>query len=345
MKISIKLITISLTIIIFSSCVSSRYYQPKTISVTGDFVHKPTSISFPNNFERFNRESITIFNKDSSNVGVNYVLNTKQDLRVTVCIYPASNGFEYRLRDEFFDCLQSIATSNNEGINTLPRPIKVAKDGYKVIGLSTPISNDNFKTVLVLFECGKYFLKYRISSSVIDTSALIDVSNRLLSHFSPIDIVKKQPLLPGIDIHISPGITTDSICLSALFHGIKAKIDWINNNVDSLEKCSGLPNLYFEAHKIAIDSMLNKWERMKHNNSIHDKYFNELLKIRESGFLNEFICEEYSNTLLIPESVKFDWDNYNIWRKKSNPSVRLVGIYLYLLGFEKSFEQIENANK
>ena len=335
----LKLLFGVLFVSLLFGCSASRVYQPKKINIQDDFVHKKTNTLFPINWDSFKRESITIFDKDSTNVGVNYIINnSNQDLKLTIYVYPAPTAIEHRIRDEYFNCLQAIATASNQGINTSPKHKRVSKDGYKVIGLSGTISNQNLKTVLVLFECGKYFLKYRISSSIIDTSVLIDISNKLVDKFSPIEIVKKQPLLQGATIHISPGITSDTSCLNAILGAVFAKSIWVNKQVDSLEKCSGYPSLYFEEQKVTIDSMLNKWERIKHNNTKFDYYFNDLSTIRKAGILNEFICDQYSNTLLLPDYIKLDWEKYEIWKRKNITTFRLVGQYLYLIGYENSYK-------
>lgn len=339
-----RLILRSILLLILPSllfgCLSSRVFQPKRLNVLGDYYHKNTMVKFPENFDGLKRESITSFDKDSSNIGVSYHRsNSNQNLMVTVYIYPATSGIEHRIRDEYFESLQSIATVSNQGINTTPKHIRVSKDGYSVLGLSGVISNKNQSTVLVLFECGKYFLKYRISSTDMDPGVLEDISNKLTDKFSPIDIVKKQPLIQGVDVHISPGITTDTISLIAIFAAVKSKIDWAYQNVDSLERCSGFPSLYFEEQKTSIDSMLNKWESLKHHNTKFDKFFDELVGIRKNGFLNEFICDQYWGTLLLPKELKLDWSGYNLWKRKNNPTVKLVGEYYYLLGFEQSFKK------
>jgi len=320
-------------------CTASRVFRPRQINVQGDFLHKTTNISFPINWERFKRESITVFNKDSTNVGVSYLFNNpNQDIKFTIYIYPTENGIEHRIRDEYFNCLQAIATVSNQLINTTPKHVRVSKDGYKVLGLSGVISNENLRTVLVLFECGKYFLKYRISSNNIDTSVLSDVSNKLIGKFSPIDIVKKQPLIQGSTINISPGITTDSSCLEAILAAVFAKSKWVYENVDSLEKCSGFPSLYFEEQRVTVDTMLNRWGKLKHNKTRFDKFFDDLTDIRNSGFLNEFICDQYEGTLLLPDNIKLDLENYEIWKRRTNPTVRLVGQYYYLIGYENSYK-------
>jgi hypothetical protein len=320
-------------------CSAYRVYQPKSLNVSGDYYHDKTGIEFPENFSNFSRESITSFSKDSTNIGVTYNFdNLKQDPKLTIYIYPAPVAIEHRMRNEYLECLQAIANVSNQGINTAPKHIRVVKDGYKVLGLSATINNDNYKTVLVLFECGKYFLKYRITSSSLDTSILSELIDRLVDKFSPIDVVKKNPLDIGASIHIAPVITTDTSCLDAILVAVITKAEWVYENVDSLERISGFPSLYFEEQKAAIIEMLKKWESVKHNNSVHDKYFNDLLLIRDSGFLDEFICDQYWSTLLLPDNLKLDWDNYEIWMKMNNPTVKLTGEYFYLIGYEKSYK-------
>lgn len=329
-----KLILILIVSLVFG-CTASRIYQPRRIDTQSEYIHKDTRTSFPVEWEGYKRKSLTTFNKGKTNICADYVLsNSSQDIKISVYVYPAPDAIEHRIRDEYLDCLQDIATISNSEIKTSPKHIRVSKSGYKVLGLSSVINSEKYKTVLVLFECGEYFLKYRISSSVADTSVLVDISNQLTDKFSPIDIVRTKPLIQDITIHIAPGIVSDTSNLDAVLAAALAKTKWVNQNIDSLERCSGFPGLYFEEQKVSIDSMLNKWMAVKHNNTINDKFFDDLVDIRMSGFLNEFICDQYWNTLLLPDSVKLDWDNYEIWKSINNPTVKLVGEYYYLIGYE-----------
>jgi hypothetical protein len=84
--------------------------------------------------------------------------------------------------------------------------------------------------------------------------------------------------------------------------------------------------------------MLNRWGKLKHNKTRFDKFFDDLTDIRNSGFLNEFICDQYEGTLLLPDNIKLDLENYEIWKRRTNPTVRLVGQYYYLIGYENSYK-------
>jgi hypothetical protein len=73
-----------LSISLIFGCTASTIYQPRKIDIQGDFVHKKTNTLFPINWERFKRESITIFDKDSTNIGVNYIFNNSKG---KLCFY------------------------------------------------------------------------------------------------------------------------------------------------------------------------------------------------------------------------------------------------------------------
>jgi len=329
-----------LTVSVLFGCSTSRIYRPREINCIGDYYHTKTMIAFPQSVEGFVRKNITSFNKDNTNIGISYYADSlKQDVHATIYIYPAPVAMEDRIRDEYLNSLQSISNYANQKIDAVQKQIIIEKDGYRVFGLRATISRNNLKTVLALFECGKYFIKYRVTSTGSDTMMLNKISSNLIDQFSPIDIVKKQPIVDEATIHIAPGIVNDTLSLDPILFAALAKVKWVNENVDSLERCSGFPSLYFEEQQITILEMLKKWESLKSNNALLEKYFNDLLIIRDSGFLNEFIFEQYGGILLLPEGLKLDFDNYNVWKMKNNPSVSLVGpIYYYLIGYEESYE-------
>jgi len=341
MKHNYAVFTLLLAVALLFGYTATQASKQKRIIISGDYVHKNTQIIFPESFDSYTRDDITSFTKDCSDIGVSYYFDTsKKDPHFTVYIYRAPLAMEYRLRNEFFTCLHAITDAAYPEIQANPKPHRISKDGYSVVGLSAMVSENNLKTVLVLFECGKYFIKYRISSHNVDTSELNAISCKLIDRFSPIDILKKHPLMLGADIHVSPGVTTDTACLLATLVYAKTKQEWVYFNVDSLEECSGYPSLYFEEQQLPIVEMLKKWESMKHNNTRYDKYFNDLLVIRDSGFLNEFIYDQFLGTLLLPKGLTLDLEKYGEWKKINNPTVSITGpAYYTVIGYEASYEK------
>ena len=214
--------------------------------------------------------------------------------------------------------------------------VKYAKNGIKLLGLNTTINGNDLRTVFTLFQCGKYFISYRVSSFESEINELNNISIKLMDKYSPVEIVQKQSLKQELGIHIALEMQKDSTYLNVILKGARAKAKWISENVDSLERSSGFPSLYFEAHKASLIAMLKEWEISKHNNSVFDDYLNYLLKVRDNGFINEFISDRYKDILLFPNNIKFDFDSYQNWEKINKPLLKTAYPfnYFYLIGYE-----------
>ncbi|WP_153802497.1 hypothetical protein [Paludibacter jiangxiensis] len=313
--------------------------KPKKIRAKGDYIHCQTMTAFPEQFETYLRQDIYAFNKGKTNIGVNYQ-DKQKETTISIYVYPAPPAMEYRLRDEYFTCLQSIVNTTKQGIDFSAKVSKISKDNYKLMAISASAQQANSNTVLMLFECGKYFMKYRISSNKSDTSTLRAISNKLIERFSPTEIVKHQPLKPGTTIHVAPAVIEDTIGFAPIMAAALAKSKWANEEVDSLEKCSGFPSLYFEEQKRALTDMLDRWENAKKQNTRFQKYFNELSLIRDNGFLDEFIYDQYNGILLLPSNLKLNLEKYEVWKQQHKTAASLVGpIFYYLVGYEESYKQ------
>lgn len=318
-------------------CSSTKVYQPKKIFVKGDFLHK-TKVIFPESFDNFKRAEIYSFNPDSSDIGVNYkAVNSKNNIVATIYIYPAGGAEESRLRKEYIYCLQAIANNSRNGIDALQRTIRVSKDGYKVLGLKAIINEPRITTSLVLFECAKYFVKYRITANNIDTNELAKITDQLVEKFSPIDVVKYEPLKFVVNLCVCPAAVKDSFGFVPITVAPITKIKWIKENVDSLERVSGFPGLYFECHKEALVQTIAAWDSVKQNESQFKDELNELLKIKDSGFLNEFIYDQYNGMLLLPSGLKLRMEEYYKWKRKNKPTYSLVGpVITYIISYNES---------
>ncbi|MEI6089845.1 MAG: hypothetical protein WCR42_05300 [bacterium] len=317
-------------------CTSTKVFRPKKIYIEGAFNHK-TKVVFPESFDNFKRTDVYGFNPECTDIGVSYkdIVN-KNNIVVSIYIYPAGWAEEYRLRDEYFKCLLGISYSLNTPIDVSHKTIKVAKDGYKVLGLRATIKEYKFTTSVVLFECAKYFVKYRITADNIDSNELNKITTQLIDKFSPIDVVKFDPLKIGIDLHVCPAAVKDSFGFIPITTAAMTKIKWIRENVDSLERVSGFPGLYFECHRESLTQMIAAWDSVKQNKSQFKPYLNELLNIRNCGFLNEFICDQYMNTLLLPAGLKLRMEEYYKWKKLNKPKISLGGeIVNYYIGYEE----------
>lgn len=264
-----------------------RAYPQRTLYAPGVYYHRHTGVAFPESFDSYTRKSIISFSNDDKNIGVNYL--SRKGLTISVFVYPADAAFERRLRDHFIYCLRDLMIANQIGANEIKlNPFFYSRDGYRVPGLQGTVSTMNLKSVLRLYECGKYFLKFRISAVFeADTIALNKIASRLTDLFSPVDIVKAQPLLLGATVNVAPGLVNDSAAVKPVLTELMAKSAWIMEHVDSLERCAGFPSLYFEEQRTAITAMLDTLKSAEYVKDVaYKKHLECLQAIRASGFLN-----------------------------------------------------------
>ena len=332
-----KLIFLYFLCLLTIGCATMNSPNSKILSVSGNYIHDKTGMIFPEHFDVFQREKINSFDDDNANIGVSYY---STDVKVTVYVYPASVALESRLLNEYYRCLKSIAYQKGYGIDATSKIIPITKEGYKVNGIRASIKDENFNSVLLLFECGKFFVKYRISSVKSDTSCLNKISERLANYFSPIDVLKKVSLKLGTTIHIAPVLVNDTASLDPIVAAALSKAKWVFENVDSTERIAGFPSLYFNEQKVAVTNMLEKWEKQPSENATLKIFFKALISLRNDGVLNEFICDQYNNLLILPDNVKLNIEKYSSWKKIKHPTINLNGaLQYYFLGYAASYNQ------
>lgn len=317
-----KILPFILLLILVSCGLSSRLYKPQKIKIEGDYIHFQTELTFPENISDFKRKEITSFDEKNENIGVTYDLYDKNIFsEFTIYIYPAGAATESRLTQQYFASLQSIANVASKEVDAIQEVLPYQKDGYRVNGLFAKIDDGKNKTSLTLFECGKWFLKYRITTNSSKADYMELLRDSLLKSFNPVDIVKKHPVKPAATIYIAPAAMQDSLLVTTVMGNPLNRLKWINENVDSLERCSGFPNLYLESHSLPMKEMINWYEENKikyPRKSWDNKYILSIKKIIESGFLNEFLMDQYSMLLITPkEDMKFRFEDYYKWKEKN----------------------------
>lgn len=325
---------IVLPLVFVLSCSASRFTMTK-IEAVGDYYHDSTQTTFPEKFGEMIRTEIISYNNHHTNIGVSYY-DPSTSTKITVYVYPAGTATEYRLINEYFFALQSIANTVNEEIKATQSNFPFSKDGYRVIGITAHMERiiNSQNSVLSIFECGPWFLKYRITSSL-DLKTIEGFQNRLLEIFSPIDLVKKYPLKQNSTVWIAPAALKDSSMLYSTLFWAYGKAGWVHDSVDSLERCSGFPSLYLEEHVRPIANMISKWDSSRYGHKTTQfEPFKSLKKIADAGFLNELIMDEYSMLLITPKDLKLDIQAYREWKKKNLPGFNLHS-KLFLLEYTK----------
>jgi len=96
-----------------------------------------------------------------------------------------------------------------------------------------------------------------------------------------------------------------------------AKIEWAYANVDSLQRISGFPGLYLDMYIAGFDEFLKfASEHSEMNRSYNtNTYLSQIKLLKNSGYLDEFIMEQFSMVMIPPEKSNFDFDGYHRWKK------------------------------
>jgi hypothetical protein len=299
----------------------AAYAQSKVLKAENDYIHFKTKTNFPLKIGAYNRGTIISFNKGRDDIAVSYSnqsINGKTTF--TVFIRPAGSGTEGRLRNEFLSSVRSITYINKPGNKIQYNPVEFKKDGYKVNGFRAEINDNNGRSDLLVYECGTWFFKLRVTSQNPDSSEIARLEYNITALFCPTDFVRQAPLNIQANIHIGAGAFTDSLMLGLIMGSALKKAEWAIDNIDSLERISGFPDLYLDLHRA---SLLESVKFEKDHLSIPrtkstDDYLTQLHSIIDNGFLDEFIMRQFDMIMIVPQDQKFDFTKYDTW-EKTNP--------------------------
>ena len=295
--------------------------SPRVLPVKGTYTHAQTETEFPKSLVGYERRGLYSFDRNKSNIGATYK-SQKGETIVSVYLYPAGEGSEDRLKNEYLAALQEIATSTRKGITANQGLTSHKKDGYKVNGIRAAVTDvkTNSKSHISVFECGKWFFKLRITSEVLDSTGISNLEGEILDEFTPTELVKQDPFDSKASVYFAPAAFADSLMLVSAMGGAFKKVQWALENVDSLERSAGFPGLYLELHVESLKEFARQ-EQVKHEvrrkwarTQRTTEYLSELNEIIESGYLREFIMEQYVMIMIVPENVKLDFESYQQWK-------------------------------
>lgn len=304
--------------------------SPKKIRTKGDYVHAPSKAVFPVQLGDYRRDGLYAYDKKKENVGGEYESADKRTL-LSVYVYPAGIGHNRRIHDEYSELMQELANIYG-GIDAISNAVSYQKDGYKINGLKSVFKIKGRNESLTLYECGRWWFKMRITSSDLDTSQMSQLERTAMDSFVPTNFVKNDPLKVGYEVHVAPAAIHDSLLLGCVLGAIIGELDWIRENVDSLEKLSGYPSLYLEAHMASVEGFVqvgNDFPETLGGAEIHHQ-LEQLNKIIDNGFLEEYLLDQYFGWLIIPKDMVIDSDTYDEW-KLQNPIDVVMGPHARLL--------------
>jgi hypothetical protein len=314
----IKLFSTSIFLLIISQL---TYSQSRVIDVEGDYFHPMTKFTFPVSLDNYNRNTILAFDKNEKNISVSYSnQNSEGKTTFTIYLYPYGDSPEGSLRNEFLNSLKAITYISKPGNIIKKYPVGFRKNEYAANGYKARINDNNNRSELLVYQCGQWFLKIRLSSQYLDSLGCSDLENRILDIYNPLELTKRFPLNLQASVHFGKAAFADSLMLGCVMGSALKKVEWAIENVDSLERISGFPDIYFNMHKAALLEF-SKFEKdhpsMQRTKSTVD-YLSELNSIIDNGFLDEFIMQQFDMLFKVPSDLILDFPAFEQW-KKSNP--------------------------
>jgi hypothetical protein len=304
--------------------------QPKQLKVKGTYFHSRTMTEFPENIGSYQRQGVYSFDKKKENISSTY---KSGQTTLSIYLYPAGEGSEGRLRNQYLQAVQDIANVSKSGLHAQQGYKFFKKDGYKINGF-TAISPDEPRTKLTLFECGQWFFKIRITSNSLDTTQINILERDVLESFQPTRLVKLFPLYSKASVYFAKAAFRDSLMLGSAMGSAYKKIGWALDNVDSLERAAGFPDLYLGLQVESLKEFVQFEKRQKWNaqQSTTD-YLNELNEIISAGFLEEFVMEQFSMIMIVPNEITLDCEGFENW-KRTHPTKINLNQRFYVVSYK-----------
>lgn len=317
------------------------YGQVKKIKFKEQYIHSATKTEFPLVISNFKLAEVNAFDKKKENVCIDY---QNDGSKISIFLYPASSGSENRLRSEYQNSIFAINYKNNETKKFDFKHVKIEKEKVIINGLKTSFidSQSNKNSLLSIYECGSWFFKIRITSDL-SFEEIELLEKAFIEKFDPTKLTLSKPLNLKGEVTLSNLATRDTLFLASNLGMAYKKLAWAIKNIDEKERISGLTDIYLDMHVqalttfITIESQNNDSPTKKmilRRTPETGKLLDELKKINDAGFLEEYIFEAYDGIMLIPSEIKLNLDNYSEWKIKNE-----IPEYIFLKATRVSYEE------
>lgn len=305
---------------------SAQHLQnPKLIRERGDFTHVKTQSLFPAILNEFERTELFAFDKQQDDISGTYVSGTgKNSIDVNVYVYPAGDAFDTRFRNQFKAAVEAIMLREGIYMSPVPTHIRYQKDGYTVNGFRSDFSANKKNTMVELYECGDWFLKIRVTAKNKSPEELHHISTQFRNYFNPTNLVKHSTLALQSTVHVAPAIMKDSGMAYCTLGSMLTTLEWYIKNVDSVERLAGVPNQYLLAQLTSLKAFVTHADSAQGNVKLPTNiaYIQDIKKLMNAGFLDEFLMEINDMMLIYPKDWKFDYRAYDIWREQNTISIK-----------------------
>lgn len=298
---------------------AQKSFQPLEIKSSKDYIHPGTKVVFPTTLLGFKRKRIIAYDKSYKNIGASYELKVdKKPTAISIYIYPAEISNE-NLREQFF-AFNAAVQQNSPNLEYLkPQLIKLSSEKSTVNGILSTFDYDlivpdffkgqreqNNKSLFSVYDCGKWNIKFRITSEGENEARLLQIEKLVVTAFDPAKIAEENLINIGSkpSIEISKTAQRDSLMLKSTIAEAEAKVDWFAKNKTEGELSTGLSDFEIESHEFAMAEKLKFFVENKEkleSSPETNEYFKSLQTIAEKGYLKDFIYDQALGIINYPE--------------------------------------------
>ncbi|MGV8914277.1 MAG: hypothetical protein ACOH1X_02385 [Kaistella sp.] len=284
-----------------------------------DYTHQKSKVVFPQTLLGFTRERLVAYSENFSDIGATYKLKIGKKLTtMSIYVYPADVSNE-NLREQFLS-FNTVVNRNGLQEQVLkPEFIKIPSEKVIINGIKTVFDYNLMmpdfmkgqkeqinKSLFSVYDCGKWNIKFRITSESYDEARLEDVEKLLLVAFNPLKIAEenKLPESDAPNIVISKTAQRDSLMLQSTIVEAQAKIKWLGENKPAAELLTGLSDFELASHEFAIGEKLKFYAENKgklDSSPDTDFYFTNLQNITDNGYLKDFIYDQTYGVVIYSE--------------------------------------------
>ena len=301
-----------LTIILSPCLCYSQHYKKEIKSKEATYLHGKTGFALPDKIDGYKRFALYAFDRKKEGVGADYQSGST---KVSVYVYPASEGYEDRLRKEFLRALAEVPDYEEVEEQRFEVDCVSHHSGkYLIHGLMAKSVSGGRKSLISLYECGRWWMNFRITDSREDTR-LDSIEAQFWNSLDPEILISSKPLGDMFNVYFPKTAFRDSLMLGCVMGDAYAKIDWMQENLDPLEFQAGVPSIYLDYHIAGVDGALKfaqEHPAMK-SSSATRKMLDFLTAAKKDGYLEELLFDEKGGCLSVPDTVSLDMDGYQEW--------------------------------
>ncbi len=313
MKIFTFFILILFPVIIFSQDLKPN----KKIKSTSDFEHTISGISALISLGNFSRTDLFTNSKNDSILSAEYENKNNDELFQFKIVLGRLD--EERLFNYYFENLRNRRYGPKEAVNKAV----TFKDGkFKLNGISTYFKHLDRLINVRVYDAGFWMFVSENSIKGNDTLALDKRQEEFLQKLNPSKIVEKNPLTRYSNIFYAPAAAQDKSLLRITMSSATNKLKWIYENIDKYERASGIPGILLDYQMAGINGFMD-YKTEKNQNSIEGnnsatQLISFFTKLRNDGFLDEYLMEQYYYLLTPPGNHKFDYEGYQKWKLENS---------------------------